>query len=261
VYGNIALRPMVDLDVLVHSRDLELAERLLVELGYVPDEARRPAEWYRRHHHHLVPYHSPDGSSYVEVHHHIFPSEAGVQVPVEDLWQRARPAALGPAPAMVLAPTDLLLHLCVGLSAVEHFVGGLRTLCDIAAAIKRYAIELDWACLLDSARTYDLEKHLYYGFWVAWYLVGADVPADVLDKLRPSVRDRWVEARAVQGLSRSAVFQHASDRSVPAALVRRVLGKLLAPKGEGPRWEARSAQPTRDLGASPPARVEWSAPL
>jgi hypothetical protein len=157
VYGNIALRPMVDLDVLVQPRDLDLAERVLRELGYVPYDGGEPAEWYRGHHHHLAPYRSPDGSSYVEVHRHIFPSEVGGQLPVEDLWQRARPAALGPVPALVLAPTDLLLHLCVSLSAVEHFVGGLRTLCDIAAAIRRYEIELDWPCLLESGRSYDLE--------------------------------------------------------------------------------------------------------
>jgi hypothetical protein len=233
VYGNIALRPTGDLDVLIQPRDLELAERLLRELGYVPYEGWQPAEWYRRHHHHLAPYHSPDGSSCVEVHRHIFPSDVSVHVPIGDLWQRARPAALGPAPALVLAPADLLLHLCVGLSAVEHFVGGLRRLCDIAAAIKRYEMEMNWARLLESGRTYDLEKHLYYSLWLAWYLVGADVPAHVLDKLRYSMRGRWVEARAVKGLIRRAVFQHAGDRAVPAALVRRVLAALLAPKKDG----------------------------
>jgi hypothetical protein len=234
VYGNIALRPMVDLDVLVQARDLDLAERLVRELRYVAYEGWRPAEWYRRHHHHLAPYHSPDGWSCVEVHQHIFPLDLGVQVPIEDLWHRARPADLGPAPALVLAPADLLLHLCVALSAVEHFVGGLRTLCDIAAAIKRYEMELDWACLLESARLYGLEKHVYYGLWPAWYLVGADVPTHVLEKLRRSIRTRWVEDPTVKWLIRSTVFRYGGDRSVlPAALVSRVLAKLLAPKRGG----------------------------
>jgi len=194
VYDNIALRPIGDLDVLVPRRDLDLALGIVQELGYLADESSHPAAWYRRHHHHLVECFTRDRSCKVDVHHHIFPPAAGVHVPIEDFWLRARPATLGSATAMVLAPADLLLHLCVGLSAVERFVGGLRTLCDIAAAIKRYERELDWACLLESARTYDLEKHLYYGLWLAWDLVGAEVPAPVLDELSHSLRGRRVEA-------------------------------------------------------------------
>jgi putative nucleotidyltransferase-like protein len=230
VYDNIALRPMGDLDVLVQPRDLELAERLVQELGYVAYERWRPVEWYRRHHHHLAPYHSPDAASYVEVHRHIFPPEAGVQLPIEDLWQRARPADFGPASALVLAPADLLLHLCVALSAVDHFVGGLRTLCDIAAAITRYEEELDWASLLESARAYGVEQHLYYGLWLASSLLTADVPGGVLEQLRRS-RGRWVEDKAVKWLTRRAVFRYEGDGSaVPAALIWHLLAELLAAK-------------------------------
>ncbi len=231
VYGNIALRPLGDLDVLVQRRDLDLAERIVLALGYVPDESSHPAEWYRHHHHHLVECYTPDRTCKVDVHHHIFPPAAGLQVPIEDFWQRARPMGLGSARTMVLAPTDLLLHLCVSLSAVEHFVGGLRTLCDVAAAIKRYQMELDWAGLFESARMYHLEKQLYYPLWLAWSLVGADVPAHVLDQLGHFTRGHGVEAAATKGLIRSAIFRPGGDRSVPAVLVRRVLAELLAAKG------------------------------
>lgn len=231
VYGNIALRRMVDLDVLVPPRDLDLAEELVRELGYVADESSHPAEWYRGQHHHLVPYRAPDGSSILELHHHIFPPAAGLQVPIEDFWQRARPAGFSSGPALALAPADLLLLLSVGLSAVEHFLGGLRTLCDIAAAIKRYQKELDWACLLESARIYALEKHLYYGLSLARGLVAADVPGDVLEQLKHSARGHWFEDLAVTSLIRTAVFRYDGDTSaVPGGLITGVLAQLLAAK-------------------------------
>jgi Uncharacterised nucleotidyltransferase len=231
VYGDIAVRPMRDLDVLVRPRDLDLADRLVRELGYVPDESYRTADWYRRHHHHLVPYRSGDGSSILEVHHHIFPPAPDLRVPIEDLWQRARQADLGFGAALVLAPADLLLHLSVGLSAVEHFLGGLKTLCDIAAAIKRYDTALSWPCLLESARRYGLAKPLYYGLWLARDLVGADVPPPVLDQLRRAIRGRWAEDRVVKWMSRTAVFRYEGDRSVvPPGLLSGVLAELLASK-------------------------------
>jgi hypothetical protein len=231
VYGNIALRPMYDLDVLVQPRDLDLADRLVRELGYVPDESWRPADWYRRHHHHLAPYRARDGSSRLELHHHIFPPDAGVQLPIEDLWQRARPVCLGSAPTLVLAPADLLLHLCVELSAVQHFVGGLRRLCDIATAIKCYEMELDWAGLLESAHVYALERHLYYGLWLAQCLVAADVPVYVLESLRYSARGHWALDLALKSLIRRAVFRYHSETSaVPAWLVSDTCAELLAAK-------------------------------
>jgi GNAT superfamily N-acetyltransferase len=231
VYGNIALRPMKDVDVLVRSRDLDHADGLLQELGYVPDEWYRPAAWYRRHHHHLAPYRSRDGASILELHHHIFPPASGVRISMEDLWLRARPAALSSGPAMVLAPGDLLLHLCVGLSAVEHFREGLRTLCDIAATLKRYQTELDWVCVLEAARMYSLEKHLYYSLWLTGSLVSADVPVHVWEALKRSMRRQGVGAPAMKWLIRRAVFRYEGDGSaVPIELVPAVLAELLAVK-------------------------------
>ena len=231
VYGNIAVRPMRDLDVLVQPRDLDLADRLVRELGYAPGRWPWSADWYRRFHHHLTPYLARDGSCVLELHHHIFPPGAGVRVPIEDLWERARTADLASGPALVLAPTDLLLHLSVGLSAVEHFLGRLGTLCDIAAAIKQYDSDVDWPCLLESARMYGLEKHVYYGLWLAWSLVGAEVPAHVLEPLRQAIRGRWAEERAVKWLIRRVVLRYEGDRSaVPAGLISGVLAELLATK-------------------------------
>jgi hypothetical protein len=231
VYGNIALRPMYDLDVLVQPQNLDLADRLVRELGYVPDESWRPADWYRRHHHHLAPYRARDGSCRLELHHHILPSDAGAQLPIEDLWQRARPVCLGSVPTLVLAPADLLLHLCVDLSSVHHFVGGLRRLCDIAAVITRYEPELDWARLLESAHVYALERHLYYGLWLARCLMAADVPVYVLERLRYSARVHRALDLVVKSLIRRAVFRYQGEASaVPAWLVSDTYAELLAAK-------------------------------
>src|SRR5207302_5016940 len=109
VYGDIALCPMQDLDILVGRGDLDATDRLLREMGYVPDEGHHSAAWYRDHHHHLSPYVRPDGCARVEVHHHILPPPASGRIPIEDLWRRARPLAAG-GEVLGLSPEDLLLH-------------------------------------------------------------------------------------------------------------------------------------------------------
>src|SRR6266567_3088659 len=71
LYSSVALRPMVDLDLLVRATDLDRADDNLRRLGYVVDESYQSQEWYKERHHHLAPYMAPDRFLTVELHHHV----------------------------------------------------------------------------------------------------------------------------------------------------------------------------------------------
>lgn len=191
VYGNIALRPMRDLDLLVRRKDLEATDRLLHELGYVPDESYRSAAWYREHHHHLAPYGTSDGRAAVELHHHILPPTAPVRIPIEDLWRRARPTIAG-VRALILCPEDLLLHLCLNASFDHQFRLGLRPICDISAVIRYYGHKIDWRQVRHRACQWAVKKYVFLTLRLARDLVDVAVPEELLDSLQPEVFDPQV---------------------------------------------------------------------
>jgi hypothetical protein len=245
VYRNIALRSMKDLDLLVRQKDLEASDRLLRELGYVPDESYRPAAWYRDHHHHLAPYGAPDRRAVVELHHHIFPPGSPVRIPIEELWQRARSASIASEPALVLAPDDFLLHLCVDISSTDLFVGKLRALCDIAATVGRHGEGVEWAPFLEAARDYEAERFVYYPLWLAQRLAGAEIPTEVFRGLRSSVRRPSLQDSLLRSVTQRAVLRHQNDGSViPAWVMSRACGDLLNARGT---WGAIKALHPLDL--------------
>ena len=219
VYQNIALRPMRDLDLLVRREDLNAADDLLHTLHYVPNESARSREWYRQNHHHLAPYLAPDRSLVLELHHHIIPATALVDIPISDLWQRARPAKIASMPALILAPEDLLLHICLHASLVNNFAGMLRALCDVAETIRRYREKIDWTQLLRRTRVYEVGPYIYYTLWLAHSMVEAEVPQGVLKDLKASIGGRSWQGLSLKFLIPRAVFRHDQVTSLVASSV------------------------------------------
>ncbi|HEX9246427.1 MAG TPA: nucleotidyltransferase family protein [bacterium] len=195
VYGNIALCPMRDLDFLVRRTDLDAADGVLHELGYTHDESYRWAAWYRDHHHHLPPYVRADGRGIVELHHHLVPPPVSAGIPIEDLWRRARPAGDG---ALVLCPEDLLLHLCLHASLGHQFNLGLRPMCDISETIRYYGDDIDWTQMSLRAREWGIGKYVYLALRLSKDLLGAAVPDDLVDPLRPKGFDPRIIAWAAE---------------------------------------------------------------
>jgi len=76
-------RPMLDLDLLVRKRDLDLAAFILSRLGYLPDESYHSQAWYKDQHHHLAPYTTPDHSLFLELHPHVISPACRAQVPID----------------------------------------------------------------------------------------------------------------------------------------------------------------------------------
>src|SRR5581483_10907483 len=72
VYGDIALRPMGDIDLLVRKEDLPYAERIMSTLNYSTYMNGNSQEWYSHHHFHLPPYIAPDKSMVVHLCVHLF---------------------------------------------------------------------------------------------------------------------------------------------------------------------------------------------
>lgn len=142
VYRNESVRPMGDVDLLVRAADVRETGRVLVNLGYRAGAPSENAPDYATHHH-VNPYHKR-GAVPIEIHRSIVPLIGPVQVDLEGMWGRARPARIAGIDVLALSAEDLLLHLCVHVAYNHGFQVPLRALYDIAATVGHYRQEIDW---------------------------------------------------------------------------------------------------------------------
>ncbi len=197
VYGNIALRPMGDIDLLVGRSDLAKTAARLRDLGYAADMSGLEIEDLVRgvSGKHLPSFFQPPHPR-IEAHWSLSPG-AGAEN-IGQLWKTARPATLAGVPARVLSPECLVLHLCLHMR-LHCLEMGLKPLCDLAATLRRYRDELDWKEVLSLAGAWHEEKSVYVALALTADLLGEAAPREVLQSLRPPDFDqRWLDqARAL----------------------------------------------------------------
>jgi hypothetical protein len=155
VYRNLAVRPMADLDLLVHCRDVAATFAVLGEAGYTPGWEMRPGFALR---HAVEMSFRKEGAvkANIEVHWHLFNRGHHLRtVPLDWFWETARPLRVGEACALALGPEAQVIHLCAHLF-LHHRGQGLMWWHDIAEVIHACSDEMDWQALLDRAQAYQV---------------------------------------------------------------------------------------------------------
>ncbi|PYN78472.1 MAG: hypothetical protein DMD96_21610 [Candidatus Rokuibacteriota bacterium] len=209
VYGDISLRPMTDVDLLVRKRDLARVEAKLFAMGYSQREQPHTDEDYSTCQH-LHPLAKPGGAP-IEIHWTIESPTEPFAIDVEGLWGRARGAKIAGVDVLVLSPEDLLLHLCLHTAFHHQLVLGLRGCWDILETIRHCGRAIDWEQLQRRARRWGVEKYVCLTLHLAQQLLGADVPARALAALEPG----GFEPRLI-ALARAEILGRTSAVSVSA---------------------------------------------
>jgi hypothetical protein len=147
LYPQGALRPSVDLDLLVSEHDLDTALGALTADGWVAD-AGPTATYARRHHHHLQMRRA--GQPPLELH---FRARAGfgTVLPSAPLIERSIEANPSSTHGLrTLAPVDEFVYLAV--HAAAHGFIRLMWLYDLKLLLRRHATDIDWNLVVDRAR-------------------------------------------------------------------------------------------------------------
>ncbi|MGH7410495.1 MAG: nucleotidyltransferase domain-containing protein [Candidatus Methylomirabilis sp.] len=201
IYGNLSLRPLIDISLLVPRGKLEEARGLLLEGGYVmrtPDPSRgryfsqlkltKPGAFRVNL---LLQWHAVN---WPRVH----------AVDLRPFWEEAQPVRLSGRDALIPSPVDLVLFLCLlpdrhgflnvpALAAEDptEFIfnewteNRLIRFTDIHETIRHYQEIIAWEVFVERAKASGIEGSVYASLrWVA-ELYGKSVEPWVLKALRP----------------------------------------------------------------------------
>ena len=198
VYGNIALRPMVDMDLMVPASQVSQVVERLSAAGY------RPVRPYSLEAELAVdkglPKFARPNAPAIEVHWTITRPTRPYCISMDGLWERACPVAFASVMALGLCPEDLLLHLGLHTTYQHSFLMGLRPPCDIAETVRHFRDDLDWDVVQRRASQWGWDGGVYLALRLARDLVGAAVPDGVLRSLQPDGFDEGILADAREQL-------------------------------------------------------------
>ncbi len=150
VYANPALRPMMDLDLLIQRPHLDAATQVLTSLGFASD-SREPRRGTTAAFESQIRFHRADlTDSLVELHWSLLDSPY-YQARLDEawFWQSARPGRDTRAP--VLGPEAQIIHLGAHM-LLHHGQTIWLGMHDIAEVCYHERDTLDWALLLAKAR-------------------------------------------------------------------------------------------------------------
>ncbi|MGC8782598.1 MAG: nucleotidyltransferase domain-containing protein, partial [Anaerolineae bacterium] len=198
LYGDPALRPMCDLDLLVHEGDVGRALAALVAGGYAATRVgERPGITIAYENEIALARPGLIGIT-VELHWRLFDSPFHQRhVPTDWFWETATPLHVAGGAARGLGATALFLYLA-GHLMLHHRGQGLRWWLDLAELIHREGKQLDWPALLAHAEAFALILPLQATLATLVEAWGVPIAPEILARanaLVPSAAERRVYHR------------------------------------------------------------------
>ncbi len=155
IYGNIALRPMGDIDLLVSPEDAARALDSLADAGYVP--GTEPQHGMALVYENEVALHKPGMESYLlEIHWALFDSPFYQQMPLDWFWQTRQVVETPTGSFYKLSPSAEVLYLCGHLALHHAHEPVMLWLNDLAMILEHQQEKIDWSVFLEQTEAYHL---------------------------------------------------------------------------------------------------------
>lgn len=208
LYGNFALRPMFDLDLLVRREALPRAMETLAAVGYTMATVE-PYEGAALENENEILLHKRGVLDVaLELHWSLIDSPFYQQAAAMDwFWQTSQPAHIGGRQSLVLGPEAQLIHLCAHL-ALHHRGKGLLWLHDVASLILIGGKRLNWDELVTRTAALDLAlpvRHVLSQVTEDWSVPVPPIVLQQLNALQPSQRAAQIYIWSMQPVRPVAV--------------------------------------------------------
>jgi Uncharacterised nucleotidyltransferase len=236
VYGNLALRQFLDLDILIHKQHVAKARELLVAQGYRPQfdlSDSQEAAFVRSYA--AQSFVRDDGEVVLDLHWTVTSRDFGFPLEPERLWEHTEAISLAGSEVRTLSQETLLLFLCV--HGGKHGWERLGWVCDIAELI-RSRKGMDWGRIMSQAEVLRSERMLFLGLYLASDFLEAPLPEEirlrahsdpVVRALAAQVRE-WLFREVLPGVLENWRFQvRIRDRLWDGC--RYCLGLVMTPTG------------------------------
>lgn len=203
-------RPMVDLDLLIQSQDLNRAVALLQELGCHRSQILMREDFFPRFYYEVEFTAGTIAPVTIDLHvRPLRPIQFLRYFPDDALWQRAQTARIGNATILIPSTEDMLIHLTAHSTVHGH--SKRRWLDDIRRWVEKYQTELKWQLLLETVAKWRLEGAVLNGIVRAQQSFDCSFcPSWVVDRLGRH-KSSWLHRLAIRHAPR--------DNTHPAAAV------------------------------------------
>jgi Uncharacterised nucleotidyltransferase len=199
LYGNLALREMSDLDLLIEPATFPTARKLLLGLGFRPALTLTPKQEASRLRSDCeYEFVGADGTVCLDLHWNIAPPHMGQRFYFDDLWEHRATLFLGGRRLATFSAEDLVVILAV--HGGKHLWERLCWLSDFTKCLQ--ASNLDWAVLRTRARAARAERMLWLALLLAQGVMGVQLPAQLSTAVNADMALRDIAARLERNLFR-----------------------------------------------------------
>ena len=187
VYPDPVMRPMGDLDLLVHREDYAGAGQCLEQLGFSPQPG--PARRFTAKYAAGQQFRRAEDETWVDLQWHVAEREwdrFGESQTAFDtglMWERAVPMRIAGRELLAPSPVDMLVHLCLHLEG--HAYCELVLFSDIVAFLEHHGPGFDWADVIETAARARASSSVYFVLLLTHLLFDQPVPDEALARLRP----------------------------------------------------------------------------
>jgi hypothetical protein len=185
-------RPMCDIDLLIKNEDLGFVETTMNDLGYSKNTHGLKEDYWKKHHYQLSFFKKNQKISYsVEIHWGL---DYKRDIPLlPSLWKRVRRINAEGQDIYLLSPEDTIFGLALNQRSFGNTLS-LKSVCDLAKLINKYASVLDWDYVIREATTGRMRTTLYFTLLQAHLLLNVKLPFSTLERLTvPKLKKMLIE--------------------------------------------------------------------
>ncbi len=206
VYGGVALRPFVDIDLLIHREDFAQLEDLLHRQGY---GSRELSPFQKTSYLYINGQYTfwrriqslGAAAAFIDVHTAIMPPGYAYSEDFDSLMARSMTVPIAGRQVPTLGREDLLQVICY--HGFKNRWDRFKYICDLAELIRAYP-DLDWEAVYHRMHAMHSRRILRLGLFLASELLEAPLPDQVREDVLKDKRVRELGQDVIDRMPRQA---------------------------------------------------------